>query len=129
MSDLVSNQNVGFLTTRLKYCCVHPIGSNSREIFIHPNDAGRMANSEDPDPKEQSDLGLHCVSRPVCRKTVISVGCDDPIIYEYKAFTVDRLMAVFDLISVSFFYKFICFGFLLELPKHGDSNSYSQHLL
>ena len=66
----------------LKYCCVHAIGSNSREISIHPNDAGGMANSEDPDPKEQSDLGLHCVSGPVCRKTVISVGCDDPIIYE-----------------------------------------------
>ena len=32
---------------------------------MHPNDADGMANSVDPD-QEQSDLGLHCLLRPVC---------------------------------------------------------------
>ena len=31
-------------------------------------DAIGMANSEDPD-QEQSDLGLHCLPRPICPKT------------------------------------------------------------
>ena len=32
-----------------------------------PKDADEIANSEDPD--KQSDLGLHCLLRPVCPKT------------------------------------------------------------
>ena len=31
------------------------------------NDANGIANSEDPE--EQSDLGLHCLPRPICPKT------------------------------------------------------------
>ena len=39
---------------------------------MHPKDAEEIANSVDPDqtaPEEQSDLGLHCLPRPVCPKT------------------------------------------------------------
>ena len=32
---------------------------------MHQKDVDRMANSEDPD---QTDLGLHCLLRPVCPK-------------------------------------------------------------
>ena len=35
---------------------------------MHPKDADGMANSADPD-QEQSDLGLHCLPRPLCPKT------------------------------------------------------------
>ena len=35
---------------------------------MHPKDVDRMANSADPE--EQSDLGLHCLLRPVCPKTL-----------------------------------------------------------
>ena len=47
----------------------HPKNLNnwpySREM--PPKDADGIANSEDPD--QQSDLGLHCLPRPVCLKT------------------------------------------------------------
>ena len=39
---------------------------------MHPKDADGMANSVDPDqtaPKKQSDLGLHCLLRPICPNT------------------------------------------------------------
>ena len=38
---------------------------------MHPNDAEGIANSVDPDQTapEQSDLGLHCLPRPICLKT------------------------------------------------------------
>ena len=40
---------------------------------MHPKDAEGIANSVDPDQtapvEEQSDLGLHCLPRPVCPKT------------------------------------------------------------
>ena len=32
----------------------------------------RLANREDPDQK-QSDLGLHCLSRPFCRTLVLEI--------------------------------------------------------
>ena len=38
-----------------------------------PKDADEIANSVDPDqtaPLAQSDLGLHCLPRPVCLKTL-----------------------------------------------------------
>ena len=35
---------------------------------LHQKDANGIANSEDPD-EEQSDLGLHCLPRPICLKT------------------------------------------------------------
>ena len=35
--------------------------------LIGPKDADGMANGVDPD--QQSDLGLHCLPRPVCPKT------------------------------------------------------------
>ena len=35
-----------------------------------PNNTDGMTNSVDFDQKEQSDLGLHCLHRPVCRKTL-----------------------------------------------------------
>ena len=39
---------------------------------FYPNCVDRLANSAEPDqtaPLEQSDLGLHCLHRPVCPKT------------------------------------------------------------
>ena len=38
---------------------------------MRPKDADRIANSVDPDQsvEEQSDLGLHCLPRPVYPKT------------------------------------------------------------
>ena len=37
---------------------------------MHPKDEVGMANSVDPDQNApQSDLGLHCLPRPVCPKT------------------------------------------------------------
>ena len=39
---------------------------------MHPKDADGMANSVDPDQtasSEQSDLGLHCLLRPICPNT------------------------------------------------------------
>ena len=48
--------------------------------MMFPNDADSMANSVDPDqtaPQEQSDLGLHCLPRPVCPKPrIITVDTD-----------------------------------------------------
>ena len=40
----------------------------------NPKVADPMANSVDPDLKEQSDLGLHCLHRPVCLKTLNHYG-------------------------------------------------------
>ena len=39
--------------------------------IMHPKDGDGMVNSVDPDQTvpEQSDLGLHCLPRPVCPKT------------------------------------------------------------
>ena len=57
-----------FLDTQ-NICCNH---SKVWTVWLYhtlmsPNDADGMANSVDPD--EQSDLGLHCLPRPVCPKT------------------------------------------------------------
>ena len=41
--------------------------------MIPPNDENGIANSKDPDqnaPFGQSDLGLHCLPKPVCPKNV-----------------------------------------------------------
>ena len=36
-----------------------------------PKEAGGMANSVDPEQTaQQFDLGLHCLHRPICRKTL-----------------------------------------------------------
>ena len=40
---------------------------------MSPKDAGRIANSVGPD-QEQSDLGVHCLPRPVCPKTLDHYG-------------------------------------------------------
>ena len=42
-------------------------------IVMSPNDEDGMANSADPD-QEQSDLGLHCLSRYICPKTLDHYG-------------------------------------------------------
>ena len=38
---------------------------------MSPNDADGMANSVDPDQTAplETDLGLHCLPRPICPKT------------------------------------------------------------
>ena len=45
---------------------------------MHPKDADGMANSVDPDQtassKKQSDLGLHCLLRPICPNTLNLYG-------------------------------------------------------
>ena len=40
---------------------------------MSPNDADGMANSVDPD-QEQSDLGLQCLPRHICPKTLDHYG-------------------------------------------------------
>ena len=46
-------------------------------LFLQ-KDANGIANSEDPDQtaprEEQSDLGLHCLPRPICPKTWYHYG-------------------------------------------------------
>ena len=37
---------------------------------MSPNDTDGMTNNVDPDQTEQSDLGLHCLPRHICPKTV-----------------------------------------------------------
>ena len=33
---------------------------------MRPNDADEMTNRDDPDQTAPSDLGLHCLLRPIC---------------------------------------------------------------
>ena len=51
-----------------KLCCNQPkIQTKRPDLRVIPQkDANGIANSEDP---EQSDLGLHCLPRPICPKT------------------------------------------------------------
>ena len=51
----------GFLVTRLNYPKILKHGFTIR--VMHPVDVDGMANSVYPD---QTDLGLHCLPRPVC---------------------------------------------------------------
>ena len=47
---------------------------------MHPEDIDGMANSVDPDqtaPEEQSDLGLHCLLRPICPNTYNFYGTNN----------------------------------------------------
>ena len=61
-----------FSDTRKLCCNIAKIQTNgqNRRVFCQ-KDANGKANSEDPDQtaKEQSDLGLHCLPRPLCPKT------------------------------------------------------------
>ena len=56
------------------FCCNLPKFQTKRQnlrVFCQ-KDANGIANREDPDqtaPKEQSDLGLRCLPRPLCPKT------------------------------------------------------------
>ena len=72
---LISKYTVKLLNFRhKKLCCNSPKIQTKRpnlRVFPH-KDANGIANSEDPDqtaPGKQSDLGLHCLPRPVCPKT------------------------------------------------------------
>ena len=53
--------------------CKYPKNLTVRfyRTVMGPEDADGMANSVDPDQtaQEQSDLGLHCLPRPVCLNT------------------------------------------------------------
>ena len=47
-------------------------------------DAHGVANSVDPDqtaPKEQSDLGLHCLLRPNCFNTFTTTASEQGLMY------------------------------------------------
>ena len=59
-----------------KLCCNLPeIQTKSPNIRVFcQKDANGRATSEDPDLKEQSFLGLHCLPRPVCPKTLNPYG-------------------------------------------------------
>ena len=57
-----------------KLCCnLSKIQTKKPNLRVFcQKDANGIANSEDPDqtaPEEQSDLGLHCLPRPICPKT------------------------------------------------------------
>ena len=58
----------------IKHCCNLPKIQTKRPKLrvFRQTGANEIANSEDPDqtaPLEQSDLGLHCLPRPICPKT------------------------------------------------------------
>ena len=58
-----------------KLCCNLPKIQEKRPSLrvFRQKDANEIANSEDPDQtalEEQSDLGLHCLPRPICPKTL-----------------------------------------------------------
>ena len=53
-------------------CCKVPKRPNLR--VFHQKDADGIANSEDPDQKEQSDLSLHCLPRPIGPKILDHYG-------------------------------------------------------
>ena len=62
-----------------KLCCNLPKIQTKKpnlRLFCQ-KDVNGIANSVDPDqtaPKEQSDLGLHCLPRPICPKTYDHYG-------------------------------------------------------
>ena len=68
-------KNPKTLDTQKSYC-------KNNIILIHlvmdpPQDADRMVNNVDPDQtliRLQSELGLHCLPRPVCPKTYEHYG-------------------------------------------------------
>ena len=58
-----------------KLCCNLPkIQEKTPNLWVfRQKNANEIANSEDADqtaPLEQSDLGLHCLPRPICPKTL-----------------------------------------------------------
>ena len=67
--DLIYLKVPKFLDAR-KLCCnqfkIQIKRSNYRVIC--PIESYGIANSADPDQKEPSDLGLHCLLRPICQK-------------------------------------------------------------
>ena len=66
--DLMTSTVPKFLHARKLYCNL-PKLQTRRPILrvLHQNNANGLANSEDPD-QQQSDLGLHCLTRPICPK-------------------------------------------------------------
>ena len=70
----ISYRKVPKFSDARKLCCNLPKIQTMRPNLsvFHLKDANGIANSEDPDqtaPREQSDLGLHCLPRPFCPKT------------------------------------------------------------
>ena len=67
-----------FSDSRKLYCNLPKIQTKTPSLWVFRHkDANGIANSEDPDqtaPKEQSDLGLHCLPRPICPKTLDHYG-------------------------------------------------------
>ena len=55
-----------------KLCCNLPKIQTKRSNLrvFHQKDTNGIANSEDPDQKAPPGLGLHCLPRPVCPKTL-----------------------------------------------------------
>ena len=55
------------------FAVIHPkFKQTPNPMVFCQKHANGIANSEDPDqtaPEEQSDLGLHCLPSPICRKT------------------------------------------------------------
>ena len=86
-------------------------------MVMHPDDADRMANSADPD-QEKSDLGLHCLCRLACPKTLD---------YTYDS-TVSHVMRLwFFSYSVKSFFKLACtaiqWGWMSEFWLDSSSTS------
>ena len=73
-SNDANYRNVPKFSAARKFSCNQSKIQTKRpnlRVFCY-KDANRIANSEDPDQtalEEQSDLGLHCLPRPICRKT------------------------------------------------------------
>ena len=68
MPDTVKFLN--FSDTRKLCCNLHNIKKKTHTFKVfRKKDVNGIANSEDPDQTEQSDLGLHCLPRPICPRT------------------------------------------------------------
>ena len=76
---MVSYRKVPKFSDARKLCCNLPKIQEKRSNLrvFRQKDANGLANSEDPDqtaPPEQSNLGLHCLPRPICPKTLDHYG-------------------------------------------------------
>ena len=65
---LLSYRKVPKFSDTRNFCCNLPKVQTKKQNLrvFHQKDANGIANSEDPD---QTDLGLHCLPRPICPKT------------------------------------------------------------
>ena len=83
-----------FLDVR-KLCCNLPkiqIKKPNLRVFCQ-KDANGIANSVDTGAKEQSDLGLHCLPRPICPKAYDHYGIPSFFIFKISTLYISILQS------------------------------------